>query len=106
MGVNTVSDLYFAMSLTAKIRWKAHIKKKKEHNIKFWQYKWLAERHFSLSLYNKNLDFYTIYIFKLTGILHGIQLLGHMKVMQTYQNKMLNAMVNAETLTFQPAKKR
>ena len=75
----------------------AYKKKKEELNIKFRQYKWLIGRHSSLSLYNKTM----IYNHIIKPIwMYGIQLWGcakdsNIKIIQTFQNKVLREMVNA-----------
>ena len=86
------------MTLDTKLKWKEHIKKKKEElNIKFRQYKWLIGRHSGLSLYNKT----TIYNHIIKPIwMYGIHLWGcakdsNIKIIQKFQNKVLREMVNA-----------
>jgi hypothetical protein len=89
---------YLGMTLDAKLRWKEHVKKKKEElNIKFRQYRWLIGKHSSLSLYGKTLIYNQI--IKPTW-LYGIQLWGctkdsNIRMIQTFQNKVLRTMVNA-----------
>lgn len=75
----------------------ARKEKKEELNIKFRKYKWLIGRHSKLSLHNKTLIYNQI--IKPTW-LYGIQLWGctknsTLKIIQTYQNKVLREMVNA-----------
>jgi hypothetical protein len=84
------------ITLDTKLRWKEHVRKKKEKlNIKFPKFKRLKGRHSSLALYNK-----TIYnqILKPTR-LHEIQLSwyakdSNIKIVPTNPNKILGAMVN------------
>jgi hypothetical protein len=89
---------YLGLTLDSKLRWKAHIKKKRtELGIRYKKYYWLLGRNSQLSLYNKLL----IYNQVLKPIwLYGIQLWGcskdcNIKIIQTFQNKVLRNMVNA-----------
>jgi len=86
------------MTLDAKLRWKEHIKKKKEElNIKFRKIHWLLGRQSELSILNKLLLYKQI----LKPIwTYGIQLWGcakktNIKIIQTFQNKVLRSIVNA-----------
>lgn len=89
---------YLGMTLDVKLRWKEHIKKKKaELDITFRQLYWLIGRKSKLAIQNKVL----IYNQVLKPIwLYGIQLWGcakesNIKIIQTFQNKVLRNMVNA-----------
>lgn len=89
---------YLGLTLDAKLRWKAHVKKKRtELGLKYKQYYWLLRRNSQLSLRNKVLIYNQI----LKPIwLYGIQLWGctkdsNIKIIQTFQNKVLRNMVNA-----------
>ena len=80
-------DKYLGMTLDTKLRWKEHVKKKKEKlNIKFQQYKWLIGKHSNLSLYSKTLIYNQI--IKPTWQ-YGIQLWGcakdsNIRIIQTF----------------------
>jgi len=90
---------YLGMTLDAKLRWKEHVKKKKEEiNIKFRRMQWLMGRNSQLSLHNKILLYKQI-IKPIWA--YGIQLWGctrktNLKIMQTIQNKILRQITNAE----------
>lgn len=92
------SAKYLGMTLDSGLRWKEHIKKKKEElNIKFKKMYWLLGRHSVLSTHNKLL----IYKQVLKPVwTYGIQLWGcakknNINIMQTFQNKALRSIVNA-----------
>jgi hypothetical protein len=86
------------MTLDAKLRWKEHIKEKRdEPNIKFRKMYWLLGRNSELSVYNK-LTLYKQYILPVWS--YGIQLWGcasdsNIQVIQRYLNKVLKCIVNA-----------
>ena len=89
---------YLRMTLNAKLRWKAHVKKKREElGIKFRKMYWLLGRNSELSIYNK----LTLYKQVLKPVwTYGIQLWGctkksNIKMIQTMQNKILCSIVNA-----------
>ena len=45
---------YLGMTLDAKLKWKEHVKKKKQElNLKFWKMYWLLGRQSQLSIHNK-----------------------------------------------------
>lgn len=89
---------YLGMTLDAKLRWKEHVKKKKEElNIKFRKMYWLLGRNSELSIKNKLLLYRQILKPVWT---YGIQLWGctkktNVKIIQTFQNKALRCIVNA-----------
>lgn len=89
---------YLGMTLDAKLRWKEHIKKKREElNIKFRKMHWLLGRHSELSIHNKLMLYKQI--LKPVWV-YGIQLWGcakktNIKIIQTFQNKILRSIVNA-----------
>lgn len=89
---------YLGMTLDAKLRWKEHVKKKKEElNIKYRKMYWLLGRHSELTLHNKLLLYRQILKPLWT---YGIQLWGCTKktnvmIIQTFQNKVLRSIVNA-----------
>ena len=89
---------YLGLTLDAKLRWKCHVKKKKaELGFKYSKYYWLLGRNSQLSLENKLLIYNQV--FKPVW-LYGIQLWGcakdsSIKVIQTFQNKVLRNVVNA-----------
>jgi uncharacterized protein YeeX (DUF496 family) len=86
------------MTLNAKLRWKEHIKKKRDElNIKFRKMYWLLGRNSELSVHNK----LTLYRHVIRPVWsYGIQLRGcasdsNIQVIQRYQNKVLKWFVNA-----------
>jgi len=86
------------MTLDAKLRWKAHVKKKRqEMDLRYKRMYWLIGRNSSLSLHNKLLLYKEI----LKPIrTYGIQLWGctkqsNINIIQRFQNKVLRNMVNA-----------
>ena len=96
------SAKYLGLTLDAKLRWKVHVKKKRsELNLKFRKMYWLLGRKSKLSIYNKALLYKQI----LRPVwAYGIQLWGctaksNLKIIQTFQNKVLRAIVNAPMYT-------
>lgn len=92
------SAKYLGMNLDAKLRWKEHVKKKRQElNIKLKKMQWLLGRHSQLSLHNKLL----IYKQVLKPVwTYGVQLWGctkktNVKMIQTFQNKVLRSICNA-----------
>lgn len=89
---------YLGINLDAKLKWKEHIKKKKDElNIKYRQLYWLLGRNSELSVYNKILIYKQILKPVWT---YGIQIWGctkmtNTKIIQTFQNKVLRGIVNA-----------
>lgn len=89
---------YLGMTLDTKLKWKEHVKKKKEElNIKYRKLYWLLGRKSELSVYNKIM----IYNQVLKPVwTYGIQLWGctkksNAKMIQTFQNRVLREIVNA-----------
>lgn len=89
---------YLGMTLDTKLRWKEHVKKKRtELGLKYRQHYWLLGRNSQLAIHNKIL----IYNQVIKPIwLYGIQLWGctketNIRIIQTFQNKVLRNMVNA-----------
>jgi len=89
---------YLGMTLDVKLKWKAHVKiKKEELKIKYNKLYWLLGRNSELSVTNKLL----IYKQVLKPVwTYGIQLWGctkttNVKPIQTFQNKVLRGVVNA-----------
>jgi hypothetical protein len=86
------------MMLDAKLRWKAHVKKKREElGLKYRQMYWLMGRRSALSIHNKLVLYKQI--LKLVWT-YGIQLWGCTKpsniaIIQRFQKKVLRAIVNA-----------
>jgi hypothetical protein len=86
------------MTLDAKLRWKEHIKKKRDElNIKFRKMYWLFGRNSELSVHN-TLTLYKQVIRPVWS--YGILLWGcasesNIQVIQRYQNKVLKCIVNA-----------
>lgn len=89
---------YLGMNLDAKLRWKEHIKKKREElNIKLRTLDWLIGRRSVLSIHNKLLIYKQILKPVWT---YGIQLWGcaaknNIEIIQRFQNKALRCVVNA-----------
>ena len=89
---------YLGMTLDVKLRWKEHVKKKlTELRLKYRKLYWLIGRNSSLSIYNKALIYKQILKPVWT---YGAQLWGctkptNVKIIQTYQNKVLRNIVNA-----------
>ena len=86
------------MTLDAKLHWREHVKKKKsELDIKYRKINWLIGRNSTLSIHNKIMIYKQI----LKPVwLYGIQIWGCAKndvirVIQTFQNKVLRNIVNA-----------
>jgi hypothetical protein len=89
---------YLGMTLDAKLKWKAHVEKKRaELGLKYRQLFWLLGRNSSMSIQNKIMIYNQI----LKPVwMYGIQLWGcakysNTKCIQTFQNKVLRNMVNA-----------
>ncbi|KAL1497326.1 hypothetical protein ABEB36_008308 [Hypothenemus hampei] len=89
---------YLGITLDAKLRWKAHVKKKKEElDIKLKKMYWLIGRNSTLTIYNKILLYKQILKPVWT---YGIQLWGcasknNIEIIQRFQNKVLRTIVNA-----------
>lgn len=89
---------YLGMTLDAKLRWKPHVKKKKEElNLKYRKLYWLIGRYSCLSTYNKLLLYQQVLKPVWT---YGIQLWGctcqsNKTIIQRFQNKVLRGIVNA-----------
>lgn len=89
---------YLGMTLDAKLKWKEHVKKKKDElNLKFRKMYWLLGRNSLLSTENKLLLYRQVLKPVWT---YGIQLWGctkksNVKIIQTFQNKVLRSIVNA-----------
>ncbi|MGR0202193.1 hypothetical protein [Klebsiella pneumoniae] len=89
---------YLGVTLDAKLKWKEHVKKKKEElNIKLRKMYWLLGRGSQLTIENKLL----IYKQVLRPVwTYGIQLWGctkktNLNIIQTFQNKVLRSIVDA-----------
>lgn len=89
---------YLGMTLDAKLRWKAHVKKKREElDIRYKKMYWLLGRNSMLSAQNKILLYKQILMPVWT---YGIQLWGctkksNIQIIQRFQNKVLRGIVNA-----------
>lgn len=89
---------YLGITLDAKLRWKAHVKKKREElGIKYRKLYWLIGRNSTLSLHNK-LMIYKQIIRPVWS--YGIQLWGctkqsNINIIQRFQNKALRNIVDA-----------
>ena len=89
---------YLGMTLDTKLKWKEHVKiKRKELDLKFRKMYWLIGRNSELSIGNKTLLYKQILKPVWT---YGIQLWGctnktNIKMIQTFQNKVLRCIVDA-----------
>lgn len=89
---------YLGMTLDAKLRWKAHVKKKKEElELRYKRMYWLLGRQSALSVHNKLLLYKQVLMPVWT---YGIQLWGctcksNIEIIQRFQNKVLRGIVNA-----------
>ena len=89
---------YLVMTLDAKLRWKAHVKKKREElGLRYKKMYWLTGRDSSLSLHNKLLLYKQILKPVWT---YGIQIWGCTKqsnidIIKRFQNKLLRNTVSA-----------
>lgn len=89
---------YLGMTLDAKLRWKAHVKKKRQAlDLRYKNMYWLLGRHSTLSVYNKVLLYKQVLMPVWT---YGIQLWGctkptNVEIIQRFQNKVLRSIVNA-----------
>lgn len=89
---------YLGMTLDTKLRWKAHVKKKRDElGLKYRKMYWLMGRNSSLSIYNKLLLYKQILKPVWT---YGIQLWGctkksNLETIQRFQNKVLRNIVDA-----------
>lgn len=89
---------YLGMTLDTKLHWKEHVKiKRKELDLKYSNLYWLIGHFSNLSCYNKILIYNQILkpVWR-----YGIQIFGcasqaHLKLIQTFQNKVLRNIVNA-----------
>jgi len=89
---------YLGVNLDVRLKWKHHIKKKREElNLKYKKYSWLLGRSSNLSTHNK----ISIYNQILKPVwLYGSQIWGcatvsNIKIIQTFQNKVLRNIVKA-----------
>lgn len=89
---------YLGMTLDAKLRWKAHVKKKKQElELRYKRMYWLLGRQSALSVHNKLLLYKQVLMPVWT---YGIQLWGctcksNIEIIQRFQNKVLRGIVNA-----------
>ena len=89
---------YLGITLDAKLRWKAHVKKKREElGIKYKKMYWLLGRNSTLSVHNKLLLYKQILMPVWT---YGLQLWGcakqsNVQIIQRFQNKVLRNIVGA-----------
>lgn len=89
---------YLGMTLDVRLRWKVHIKKKREElGIKYKKMYWLLGRSSNLSTYNKLL-FYKQILRPIWS--YGIQLWGcasnsNIEIIQRFQNKILRNIIDA-----------
>lgn len=93
---------YLGINSDVKLRWKHHIKKKREElDLRYKKYYWLLGRKSQLSIHNKILVYKQI--FKPVW-LYGSQLWGcskdsNIEIIQKFQNKVLRNIVNAPWYT-------
>lgn len=89
---------YLGMTLDAKLRWKAHVKKKKDElELRYKRMYWLLGRHSTVTVHNKILLYKQVLMPVWT---YGIQLWGctkksNIEIIQRFQNKVLRGIVNA-----------
>lgn len=89
---------YLGMTLDAKLRWKAHVKKKKDElELRYKRMYWLLGRTSPVTVRNKILLYKQVLMPVWT---YGIQLWGctrnsNIKIIQQFQNKVLRGIVNA-----------
>lgn len=89
---------YLGMTLDTKLRWKAHVKKKRDElELRYRKMYWLLGRHSALSVHNKILLYKQVLMPIWT---YGIQLWGctkqsNIQMIQRFQNKVLRGIVNA-----------
>lgn len=89
---------YLGMTLDVKLRWKAHVKKKRDElDLRYRKMYWLLGRHSALSVHNKILLYKQVLMPIWT---YGIQLWGctkqsNIQMIQRFQNKVLRCIVNA-----------
>ena len=89
---------YLGMTLDAQLRWKEHVKMKREQlNIQYRKMYWLLGRNSQLTTENKLLLYKQVLRPVWT---YGIQLWGctkktNIKIIQTFQNKVLRNIINA-----------
>lgn len=89
---------YLGITLDAKLRWKSHVKKKRQElDIRYKSMYWLLGRKSCLSIHNKIILYKHILMPIWT---YGIQLWGctkrsNVKIIQQFQNKVLRDAVNA-----------
>jgi hypothetical protein len=89
---------YLRMTLDAKLCWKVHIKKKREElKQQFRKMYWLLGRHSELSIYNKILLYKEVLkpVWTYGAQLWGCTKKSNIKIIQTFQNKVLRCTVNA-----------
>lgn len=92
------SAKYLGMNLDARLRWKVHVKKKREElGLKLKKMYWLIGRNSKLSTYNKLLLYKQVLKPVWT---YGIQLWGcasksNIQIIQRFQNKVLRSIVGA-----------
>jgi hypothetical protein len=88
---------YLGMMLDTKLRWKLHIKKKQELNLKYRKMYWLMGRYSALSVCNKLMLYQQVLKPVWT---YGIQLWGctsqsNRNIIQRFQNRVLRGIVDA-----------
>ena len=89
---------YLGMTLDSKLRWKAHVKMKREElSLKYKKMCWLLGRHSSLTVNNKLLIYKQILkpIWAYGAQLWGCAKQSNVKIIQTFQNKVLRNIVKA-----------
>lgn len=93
-----ITTKYLGMTLDAKLRWKEHVKKKRnELDLKYRQLYWLIGCKSKLPIQNKILVYNQILkpVWVYGSQLWGCAKQSQIKRIQTFQNKVLRNMVNA-----------
>ena len=86
------------MTLDAKLNWQQHVKiKKQELDLKFAKLYWLTGRRSVLSIYSKILIYKQVFkpVWTYGLPLWGCKNKNNVKVIQSFQNKVLRTIVNA-----------
>lgn len=89
---------YLGMNLDTKLKWKVHVKKKREQlQLKYQRIYWLIGRYSSLPIENKLLVYKQVIrpIFTYGAELWGTTCETNIQIIQRFQNKVLRSIVNA-----------